>query len=159
MLTGAAPTTSEWWTISLPTKVWLILEVLGYVYERTTWIQWSEVACQATGFLKIFWNLSSHPLKWRSRQGDYPCLQASTSPANTRAVTLTTWLPWSSQETLKTSFKFSSEHLGCHPDNLSISVPDKLTISVYGHILLLYHTMTISWQKYFTRESVSGLVI
>ena len=27
--TGDAPTTSEWWTILLPTKVWLILETYG----------------------------------------------------------------------------------------------------------------------------------
>ena len=32
-LTGDAPTSSEWSTILLPTKVWLILEVLRYIRE------------------------------------------------------------------------------------------------------------------------------
>ena len=31
--TGNAPTTSEWSTILLPTKVWLILEVWQYVFQ------------------------------------------------------------------------------------------------------------------------------
>ena len=38
MPTGDAPTTSEWSTISLPTEVWLILDVLGYVsFALTHW--------------------------------------------------------------------------------------------------------------------------
>ena len=33
--TGDAPTTSEWSTIQLPTKVWLILDMWRYIYIQT----------------------------------------------------------------------------------------------------------------------------
>ena len=43
--TGDAPTTSEWSTISLPTKVWLILEVWQHLM-KTTSKQWQTTTAK-----------------------------------------------------------------------------------------------------------------
>ena len=45
------------------------------------------------------------------------------------------WLPLSSQETLKTSFNVSNEYQGCHPDDISMSVPKNVDKSMQYRLI------------------------
>ena len=60
--TGGAPTTSEWWTIQLPTKVRLILDTWRYLFPGR-WGRWwgrgprSSDGCEYTGI--IWWSWGS----------------------------------------------------------------------------------------------------
>ena len=82
--TGDAPTTSEWSTILLPTKVCLILETWRYVHQETNhhWFRlWLVAWSVPNHYLKRCWNIvsSTHgsKLQWHSKRNSYIFIQGN----------------------------------------------------------------------------------